>query len=125
MSDTQGFLYREVFMNAYRKGVFYEWRAAWKVRCMGMHIIARRYRARGGEIDLIAKDHGTIVFIEVKARPESGKGTGIEAVGYDKVRRVRAAAEAWMQKKHCLDADCRFDIVEYTKAGCYYVKNAF
>lgn len=112
-------------MNVYQKGLFYEWRAAWVARRHGMRIIKRRFRARGGEIDLIADDHGTLVFIEVKARPKKEKGSGASAVGYDKIRRVHQAAEAFMQKQHRMDDFCRFDIIEFTRDGCSYLKDAF
>ena len=62
--------------NAYQAGLLYELRAARYVRRRGYRLLNMRYRARDGEIDLIARDGDTIVFIEVKARPAGELGAG-------------------------------------------------
>ena len=112
-------------MNAYHIGFFYELRAAAYVRKNGGRVIARRYRARGGEIDLIARYGDAVAFIEVKARPDAPLGSGVEAVTADKRRRVRSAAGAFLQERGWLDRPCRFDILEFTRAGVCYVPHAF
>ena len=66
--------------NAYQAGLLYELRAARYVRRRGYRLLNIRYRARDGEIDLIARDGDTIVFIEVKARPAGKLGAGVAAV---------------------------------------------
>ena len=78
-----------------------------------------------GEIDLICRDGDTIVFLEVKARPEGRLGKGIAAVHADKRRRIRAAANVYLKHMHLKDAACRFDILEFTRAGAVYMENAF
>ena len=78
--------------NAYQAGLLYELRAARYVRRRGYRLLNMRYRARDGEIDLIARDGDTIVFIEVKARPAGKLGAGVAAVTADKRRRLRHAA---------------------------------
>ena len=75
--------------------------------------------------DLIARDGDTLAFIEVKARPDARLGSGVEAVTADKRRRVRNAARAYCLRKGCADAVCRFDILEFSRAGVQYLKNAF
>ena len=55
-------------MNAYFSGIWHELRAAGVVLRRGYRLLAWRYRAGKGEIDLIARDKSTIVFVEVKAR---------------------------------------------------------
>ena len=62
-------------MNAYSIGVLYELKAARYLRRQGCRVIARRYRAADGEIDLIARDGDTLAFIEVKARPDARLGS--------------------------------------------------
>ena len=52
-------------------------------------------------------------------------GSGVEAVTADKRRRVRNAARAYCLRKGCADAVCRFDILEFSRAGVQYLKNAF
>ena len=112
-------------MNAYYVGFLYELRAARYVKKRGCRILARRYRARGGEIDLIAREGSTILFIEVKARPDAPLGSGVAAVTADKRRRVRSAASAYLQSHGLSEANCRFDILEFSRAGVQYMENAF
>ena len=54
------------------------------LRRQGCHILTRNYRTKLGEIDIIADDHGTLVFIEVKTRRSSHYGLPAEAVHYRK-----------------------------------------
>lgn len=112
-------------MNIYQVGLLYELRAARYVRRRGYRLLFMRYRARDGEIDLIARDGQTIVFIEVKARPAGRLGEGVAAVTADKRRRLHHAADAFLTRKGLRDAACRFDILEFTRAGIYYMENAF
>lgn len=109
----------------YRNGLLYELRAARFVKSRGYRLLARRYRARGGEIDLIALDGDVLVFIEVKARPQMMLGAGISAVDADKRRRLKNAAEYYISKSGEPDRFCRFDILEFTRAGICHMKNAF
>ena len=112
-------------MNAYSVGFLYELRAAKYARARGYRVLARRYRGGTGEIDLVARDGDTLVFIEVKPRPEGRLGSGAEAVTADKRRRIRSAAREYCARHGCADADCRYDILEFTRAGIQYIKNAF
>lgn len=112
-------------MNAYGIGFFYELRAARYLRARGCRVLARRYRGGSGEIDLIARDGDILAFIEVKARPEGRLGSGVEAVTADKRRRVRSAARDYCMRNGFADLACRYDILEFTRAGINYIKNAF
>ena len=112
-------------MNIYQLGIFYEWRAARYVKKRGYRILKKRYRAANGEIDLICRDGSTIVFLEVKARPSGRIGAGVSAVNADKRRRLRAAAAVYLRTHKLNSAPCRFDIIEFTRAGAVYMENAF
>ena len=112
-------------MNAYKIGFLYELRAARYVRARGCRILERRYRAGDGEIDLIARDGDTLAFIEVKARPDGRLGSGAEAVTADKRRRIRNAARLYCARHGCGEEICRYDILEFTRAGIRYMENAF
>ena len=125
MSCAQNDVYWEIPVNIYEIGLIYELRAARYVKKRGYKILDRRYRALDGEIDLICRDGDVIVFLEVKARPEGRMGKGISAVHADKRRRIRAAANVYLKHKHFTDAACRFDILEFTRAGAIYMENAF
>lgn len=105
------------------KGLLGEIRAERFLRRQGMKMIARRYRAARGEIDLIALDGDTTVFVEVKYRPRGEIGEGAKAVDADKRRRLRFAAGRWLLSHPC--ASVRFDVVEITASGVRQIKNAF
>jgi putative endonuclease len=77
----------------------------------GYSVIARRYRRRGGEIDIIALDGATLVFVEVKARDGRGFGLAAEAVTAFKRRRLAAVALDYVARHHVHNCPCRFDVV--------------
>jgi putative endonuclease len=77
----------------------------------GYAIIARRYRRRGGEIDIIARDGPTIVFVEVKARDGHAFGEAAEAVTAFKRRRITQLALDYMTRQRLSNCPCRFDVV--------------
>jgi putative endonuclease len=77
----------------------------------GYAILARRYRRRGGELDIVAKDGATLVFVEVKARDSRDFGEAAEAVTFYKRRRITHLALDYMMRHHLNDCPCRFDVV--------------
>ena len=77
----------------------------------GYALIARRYRRRGGEIDIIARDGPTTVFVEVKARDGRAFGEAAEAVTAFKRRRITQLALDYMTRHHLANRPCRFDVV--------------
>lgn len=84
----------------------------------GYKIIARNFRARGGEIDLIALKSTTLIFIEVKSRTSTLFGTPAESITYHKLAKLIRTAELFRKFHPGLPADIRFDAIEvYTKSG--------
>ena len=77
----------------------------------GYVIIARRYRRRGGEFDIIARDHETLVFVEVKARQDHAFGAAAEAIDWLKRRRMARLAVEYVMRHRLEDCSCRFDVV--------------
>jgi putative endonuclease len=77
----------------------------------GYAIVARRYRRRGGELDIIARDGETVVFVEVKARRDRAFGQAAEAVGFVKRRRMAQLATDYVLRHHLTKSPCRFDVV--------------
>jgi putative endonuclease len=77
----------------------------------GYAIIARRHRCRGGELDVIARDGATLVFVEVKARNGHGFGDAATAVTWQKRRRIVRLAGEYVMQHHLNDCPCRFDVV--------------
>ena len=95
---------------AFKFGLSAESRAAAYLIAKGHRIVARRWRSPVGEIDIVARRRGTLVFVEVKARERLDDAA--EAVVMRQRRRIIAAAEAWLAV-HPEDAnrDIRFDVV--------------
>ena len=77
----------------------------------GYAIIARRYRQRRGELDIIARDGATLVFVEVKAREDLRFGGGLEAITPLKRHRMAQLAIEYIARQHIADQPCRFDVV--------------
>lgn len=81
----------------------------------GMAIVDRNWRCREGEIDLIAVDEvsgtSTIVFCEVKLRRGNGFGSPLEAVTFEKVRRLRRTAAAWLREHPAVGIEIRIDVI--------------
>lgn len=95
-----------------RLGEHGEARAEAFLREAGLRILDRRFRCRGGEIDLIALDGEIFVFVEVKTRSGVGFGMPTEAVVPLKQRRLARTALAWLARHDGLERRCRFDVVE-------------
>jgi putative endonuclease len=83
----------------------------------GYAILARRYRRRGGELDIIARDGSTVVFVEVKARGGHEFGEAAEAVTGLKRRRMKQLAYDYLARYRLLDCPCRFDVVSIHISG--------
>jgi putative endonuclease len=82
-----------------------------ELRRRGYAILARRYRTRHGEIDVVARDGATIVFVEVKTRWGNDFGGGAEAVTLWKQRRIAKMALDFLARARLNDRPCRFDVV--------------
>ncbi len=85
-------------------------------RC-GYRILARNYCAAGAEIDLVAADRETLVFVEVKARSSAVFGAPAEAVDSRKAQRIRRAASVYLRQNKAEARAARFDVVAITGVG--------
>lgn len=96
----------------------------------GLGLLARNVRYPFGEIDLIAQDAGTVVFVEVRFRRNSRFGGAAVSVDAGKRRKIARAAQAWLSshRQHA-QAACRFDVVAVSPrdAGshCEWIRSAF
>ena len=95
----------------------------------GYKVLARNYRIRTGEIDLIIKDGTYIVFVEVKYRTGTGYGLPREAVYRLKQRRILNTAQHYLARYGLIDSDIRFDVVEvlnqHGQLYASHIENAF
>ncbi len=91
----------------------------------GLKLEARNYRCRGGEIDLILRDGATLVFVEVRYRSHGGYGSAAESVTPAKQRRLRLAAQHYLQRLGS-EPPCRFDIIGIDRdLRIEWIRNAF
>lgn len=125
-----------LFSSKYRKakgltntratGDGYEKQAVNYLRSQGYRILETNYRNRGGEIDIIALEKETLVFLEVKYRTSRSFGSGMEAVGYGKQRTISRVARHYMMVHGYAEwYPCRFDVVSIDAGTITLIRNAF
>ena len=83
----------------------------------GHTILARRYRTRFGEIDIVSELDGVVVFVEVKARSSNRFGEAADQIPAWKQRRIAAMALDYLAFTDRLNDECRFDVVAIDGAG--------
>lgn len=105
--------------------------AARHLRHLGYKIVGRHQRDHFGELDLIAVDGRTIVFVEVKTRTSHDAGHPAEAVGPEKQQRLTRLALAYLKRHDLLENPARFDVLAITwpekarQPTIEHFKNAF
>jgi putative endonuclease len=112
-------------VEAFQRGLSAESRAALLLIAKAYRILARRWKTPFGEIDIVARRRGAVVFIEVKARASIDEA--VEAVTERTKRRVTAAAELWLARhpQHA-NGEIRFDVVVVTPGKMpRHIVNAF
>ncbi|UAW99972.1 YraN family protein [Halopseudomonas nanhaiensis] len=78
----------------------------------GMRLLARNYRCKQGELDLVMRDADTVVFVEVRYRRRNQWGSAVETVDWRKQKRLIAAAHHYLlTHPHLADQPCRFDVI--------------
>ena len=82
-----------------------------ELRRRGYELLDRRYRTRFGEIDIVARHRGAIVFVEVKARAGQAFGDGAAAVTASKQNRIGRMAVDFLSRRRLTSHACRFDVV--------------
>jgi putative endonuclease len=87
----------------------------------GFRILARDWRSRLGQIDILAEDGDTLVLIEVKARRGVGFGTPEEAVDARKQRKLRTLLELYRAQTHRQKQPCRIDVIGLLMDGALTV----
>jgi putative endonuclease len=107
-------------------GSQYEQRAVNYITEQGYQVIETNFRCRSGEIDIIAKDKGFLVFIEVKYRTNRLRGLPQEAVDVRKIKKISQTGQYYMLIKGIsFDTPCRFDVVTILDDSIAIIKNAF
>lgn len=99
-------------------------RAAALLERHGLSIVARNYRTRFGEIDIIARDGESLVFVEVRLRAGPGFGGAAASIGAHKQARIAAAAKLYLMQTRSR-SPCRFDVVAIEAGEPKWLRAAF
>jgi putative endonuclease len=103
--------------------------AADYLKARGLYILERNFRVRGGEIDLIAREGGITVFVEVRLRRSSAFGGALASITPAKRRRLILAAQCWqLRRRGGRQGNIRFDCIlleRLSPDGIEWIKNAF
>ena len=91
----------------------------------GLRILEMNYRRPTGEIDIIARRGGTVVFVEVKRRSSLRYGRPSEAVNRAKQLHILRTAQLYLQENRLEDAPVRFDVIEVLPGEIRHIEDAF
>lgn len=97
-------------------GIIGEEIAVRELTARGYAVLARRYRTRHGELDIVCEHEGTIVFVEVRARASAEFGCAAESITDAKKRKVSAMAVDYLARHQIVNRPCRFDVVAVDNA---------
>lgn len=89
----------------------------------GLSLQERNFLCKGGEIDLVMKEHDTLVFIEVRKRAQSNYGGAAASVTAGKQRRLIIAAQVYLSR-YKMPPACRFDVIAIDGGELSWLKNA-
>lgn len=113
-------------INTRRIGTAHERQTETFLKEKGYRIVARNYRCRSGEIDLIARDGECLVFVEVRYRTDTGKGHPLETVDTRKQRRICKVSDVYRYHNHIgTDEPVRYDVVAVLGDELVHLENAF
>ncbi len=112
------------------RGSAAEDRALRELQAHGLGLVARNVRYRVGEIDLVMRERGVLVFVEVRLRSARGYGDAGDSVDAHKQRRLVRAASAFLAANPALATlPCRFDVVgvdgDDARAPLRWIRDAF
>ena len=112
-------------MNTRQAGNEGEEQATRFLRNQGYQILARNFRAAGGELDIVARHKDTLVFVEVKTRASTGFGGPAAAVTHTKQMRITHAAMQYLKAKSPKFDSIRFDVICVLPGTIEHIPNAF
>ncbi|WP_434796835.1 YraN family protein [Terrisporobacter vanillatitrophus] len=114
-------------MNNIEKGKIGEKIALKYIISKGGKIIEQNYRTKMGEVDIIAKLNGELVFVEVKSRSNINYGYPSESVNYKKKRKITNVAKYYILDNSLENLSIRFDVIEiyFNEKKINHIVNAF
>lgn len=112
--------------NTRKTGEYYETEAIIFLEKQGYRILKRNYRCKIGEIDIIAREQGYLVFVEVKYRRTRKRGDAAGAVTEEKQKTISRVADYYMMEHHMYqDQKIRFDVVAINGEKMEVLQGAF
>jgi putative endonuclease len=106
-------------------GLDAEQQAARYLTDRGLVLLESNYTCKGGELDLVCDDHGTLVFVEVRSRKDARYGAPEETISAAKRRRIVRAARHYLVSRCVEEPACRFDVVVIEGDQVRYLPDAF
>ena len=101
---------RPTRQEAERRGHRGEWIAAWYLRFKGYRIVAKRFKTKGGEVDIIARKQDLVIMVEVKAR--SSVLEAMDAISATAQRRIESAGDVWLaRQRDFAKLSVRYDLI--------------
>jgi putative endonuclease len=95
------------------------------LRAAGFDIVERNYRCAIGELDVIARDGSTLVFVEIRLRMRADRGSALETVNHTKQRKVAQVAAHYLAARKPTASSVRFDVVGITAGDLIHIRDAF
>lgn len=111
-------------MNKREIGTFYEEAVCEYLKQNGIWIVERNFRCHQGEVDIIGKEGDCLVFFEVKYRKTNAFGDALQAVPYNKQKKICRCADFYCVK-HRWKGQIRFDVIGITGTKIDWIRNAF
>ena len=108
-----------------KTGVLGEVDAIDYLKKIGYTILDTNFSTYTAEIDIVARDGDTIVFIEVKARMTARFGRPVEAITPHKIKKIISAAKLFLVRHRLYESNVRFDVIEILYDELNHIKNAF
>ncbi len=87
------------------------------LKAQGYKILEKNYRCSVGEVDIIAQDQDTIVFVEVKTRRNTFIAAPYESVGKHKQKKILEVAQCYLEEKDLVNHEIRFDVLSIVMRG--------
>jgi putative endonuclease len=111
--------------NTIERGQNGEARAVAYLLRAGMRIVERNFRSKLGELDIVARDRGTLVFVEVRSRADSMHGNAVEMVNIHKQRKVTRVAWSYIATRRPHFITARFDVIGITGDDIVHIRDAW
>jgi putative endonuclease len=91
----------------------------------GLRIVERNYRCKVGELDIVARDGGVLVFVEVRSRRSDEFGSALDAISVHKRRKVTRVAAVYLAHRRPAFDQARFDVIAITGTELVHIKDAW